>query len=143
MIIRKLKYKISQLAKPLSRKLKNFEFNWGYWAFFIVSIVAIGVLTSNIFRIVQKGYKRYEIIQQEKERLAQLQKENRELKEELEYYSSKEFVDLKAREELNLAFPDQQLVYYVDENEEIYEIEEEESQEEEIPNWQKWRDLIF
>lgn len=143
MIIRKLKYKISQLSKPLSRKLKNFEFNWGYWFFFIISIIAIGVLTSNIFRIVKKGYKRYEIIQQEKERLAQLKKENKELQEALKYYSSKEFVDLKAREELKLAFPDQQLVYYVDENEEIYEIEKEELEKREVPNWQQWRDLIF
>jgi len=95
-----------------------------------------------MFRIIRKGYERYEIILDEKSRLEELEVKNAELYEELKYYSSKEFIDVKAREELNLAFPNQKLVY-IERLEEI-EIEEGSKQENKMkPHWKHWYDLIF
>lgn len=101
------------------------------------------LLGANVFRIIKKGYERYEIIQQERVRLEELYAENYRLKEDLRYYSSKEYVDIKAREELNLVFPNQKLVSI--EEDEILILEDEELiyLEEPKPSWRLWYDLLF
>lgn len=108
--------------------------------FCIVSIVLLGV---NIFRIVRKGYERYEIIQMEKSRLEELIQRKIELQEDLKYYSSKEYIDLKAREELNLAFPNQRLVRIEREEELGISDEQNETSNELVPSWRLWYELIF
>lgn len=142
MFIRKLRYKLAKFARTIFQRFQVVEVNWGYWIFSFICIVSIILLGTNIFRIIRKGYERYEIIQAEKKRLEELLYKNAQLSEELKYYSSKEFVDIKAREELNLAFPNQKLVYI--EKKEVIELNEEEEEKEELnPDWRLWYDLIF
>lgn len=143
MILQKIKYNFSNFIKPILRRLETLDINWGYALFSFVSVLAIVLLTGNIYRIIKRGYERYEIIQQEEERLAELELQNKELEDELKYYSSKEYIDIKAREEFNLVFPNQHLVYTVKEADfyeskpvvQIYEPPE--------PSWRVWKDLIF
>jgi cell division protein FtsB len=144
MILNKVKYKLSQLLKFVSTRAKGFEINWSYWGITFASILGILILSANIFRIVRKGYERYDIIQQEKERLEKLLEKNAELTEELKYYSSSEFVDIKAREELNMAFPNQRLIY-IEKHEPLFldEDDEQNAKENLEPGWRLWYDLIF
>ena len=140
MLFIKLKYRLNKIFKPIFSK--SLEINWHYWIFTFICFISILLLGVNIFRIVQKGYERYEIIQEEKRRLEKLIEQNYKLKEDLKYYSSKEYVDIKAREELNMAFPNQRLVYI--EKKESYIDEENKEDEEKItPSWHLWYDLIF
>jgi cell division protein FtsB len=142
MLFKKIKYKLTVFQKLILRKTKHFEINWMYWVLSSICLLSIFLLSLHVFRIIRKGYERYEIIQREKERLEELEARNIELKEELKYYSSTEFIDIKAREELNLAFPNQRLVY-IDRSEKV-EIEEVSRRKEEIkPHWKNWFDLIF
>lgn len=142
MFFRKLKHKILKIQQYLFRKVGGIEINWGYLIFLTICIVSIILLGSNIFRIIRKGYERYEIILKEKERLEELEQKNAHLYEELKYYSSKEFVDIKAREELNLAFPNQKLVY-IEKKEPIELHESSEEKEQFVPSWRLWYELIF
>ena len=117
--------------------------NWGYWIFTLICLFSIVLLGVNIFRIISKGYERYEIIQEERRRLEALIERNYKLREDLKYYSSKEYIDLKAREELNMAFPNQKLVY-IEKNQELdFSSEEDLNQQELEPSWHLWYDLIF
>lgn len=142
MIFRKIKYQLKKFSNFLSRRFGNFEINWGYWFFTFLSFIGIILLGLNIFRVVRKGYERYEILLEEKKRLEELYRRNAELKEDLKYYSSKEYVDLKAREELNLTFPDQKLIYI--EKEVDIDIKEDKNEQEALePSWEHWYDLIF
>lgn len=142
MLIRKIQYKISKVSQSLYRRTHGIEINWGYVIFSFFCIASILLLGANIFRIIRKGYERYEIIQSEKRRLEELMARNARLHEDLKYYSSKEFVDVKAREELNLAFPNQKLVYI--EKEMLVELDEGEAEKEELsPCWMLWYELIF
>lgn len=142
MVIRKIHYRLSQVYKFILRRFGRLEINWGYWIFSFICLASIIMLGMNIFRIIRKGYERYEIILNEKQRLEDLIAKNEELREDLKYYSSKEYVDIKAREELNLAFPNQRLVYI--DREQYINIKEESRGEQELaPSWRLWYDLIF
>lgn len=144
LLLRKIKYKLSKTTQGSLRFLSTFEVNWGYLGFVFVCTISIILLGVNISRIVRKGYERYEIIQEEKRRLDKLAERNQELKKDLKYYSSVEFVDIKAREELNMAFPNQRLIYI--EEEESVDIKDDADQKEENevkPSWRHWYNLIF
>lgn len=143
MILQKIKYKVSKAFSNIWRHSSSIHINWGYWLFSIICFVSIILLGGNVFRIIKKGYERYEIIQQERTRLEELYEKNYRLKDELRYYSSKEYIDIKAREELNLVFPDQKLVSIQDEEILIIDDEEFIYQEETKPNWRLWYDLLF
>jgi hypothetical protein len=144
MFLKKIQYQLVKMLRTIFDRFKGIEINWGYVFFFLFCSASIILLSSNILRIIQKGYERYEIIQQEKERLEKLVLRNLELKEELKYCSSKEHVDIKAREELNFAFPNQHLVY-IDRDTEIDIYSEPQVTEETRlePDWKLWFDLIF
>lgn len=144
MLLKKIKYRISQVVQPILNRSINIKFNWGYWIFTFVCLLSIVLLGINVFRIIKKGYERYEIIQGEKRRLETLLVRNIQLKEDLKYYSSKEFIDVKAREELNLAFPNQRLVYIEDqETLDMFDNEDYEDIENLTPSWHLWYNLIF
>ncbi|MBN2015404.1 hypothetical protein JW766_01085 [Candidatus Dojkabacteria bacterium] len=143
MIGKKINYILSKFWQGVVRRYSSVSINWGYVIFTSICILSIILLSINIFRIIRKGYERYEIILEEKERLEKLFEKNAELREELKYYSSKEYIDLKAREELNLAFPNQKLVY-IEKQKELNSEGEEKVREEELkPGWRLWYDLIF
>jgi cell division protein FtsB len=143
MFLKKIQYRISKVVNGVLNRTRNIEINWGYWAFTFVCLLSIILLGANIFRIIKKGYERYEIIQDEKRRLEKLIAKNEELTEELKYYSSTEYVDIKAREELNLAFPNQRLVYIEKEDEILIDSETTRDDTKLDPNWRLWYDLIF
>jgi len=142
MFFKKIQYKVQKLLKFIPRLFYGVEVNLGYWLFLLICFVSIVLLSINIFRIIRKGYQRYEIIQSEKSRLEELISKNIQLQEDLKYYSSNEFVDIKAREELNLAFPNQKLVY-IEKEEQIEIFGKTEQESKMVPSWRLWYDLIF
>lgn len=143
MFFKKIQYRVEQGLRPIIRQILGIQLDWGYIFFSGICIVAIVLLGTNIYRTIRKGYERYEIILSEKERLEKLIEKNLALKEDLKYYSSKEYIDLKAREELNLAFPNQRLVYI----EKPVSIPSGDEPREEVkkpnPSWKLWYDLLF
>ncbi len=142
MFIRKFIYKLRLTLRPLVQRMGGMDINWGYWIFSGICLVFIILLMVNMYRIVVKGYQRYEIIQEENTRLAELISKNEQLKDDLKFYLSKEFVDLKAREELNMAFPNQRLVY-VDRKEKVEVNKPSREKEEGKKGIQEWLNLIF
>jgi len=146
MILQKIRYKITTVVQSFSRNTKGVNINWGYSVFSLICLLSIVLLGINVVRIIRKGYERYDIIREEKRRLESLLEKNQELKEELKYYSSKEFIDIKAREELNLAFPHQKLVYIERSDAGILQVEDSNSENEVVkmsPSWKLWYKLIF
>jgi len=142
MIFKKISYKLKSFLNPLVRKLSGVELNFGYYLFFLICSITIIILISNIIGIIKRGYERHEIIKEEKARLENLKAENEKLQNDLKYYTSKEYIDLKAREELNLALPNQKLAMYI----KPVMVEEEEKYEEiepKDPDISLWVELIF
>jgi cell division protein FtsB len=142
-ILKKIEYRLGKLFKRLVRKSFTLQINWAYWIFTLICFLSILLLGANIFRIIKRGQERYDIIQEERARLEALYEENYELKEDLKYYSSKEYVDIKAREELNLVFPDQRLVLIEEGEVPNYENDKMEEKDERKPSWKQWYDLLF
>lgn len=66
------------------------------------------------------------------------EEENRQLKNDLAYKESDEFVEKEAREKLNFAREGEEIAILP-----IREEIEKEEEKEEIPNWRKWLKLLF
>ena len=142
MLLEKIKYKLSNIIKPSARRLGNIHVNWGYFLFTFFVTVAIILLGSNIYRIIKKGYERYEIINAEQARLDELIAKNLILEEDLKYYSSKEYIDLIAREQFNYVRPGQHLAYTIKEIEYYEKKQPEEVKELPEPGWRNWLELL-
>ncbi|MBU0975678.1 MAG: hypothetical protein ABIE03_07765 [Patescibacteria group bacterium] len=142
-ILKKIRYRLSKVLNALVRKSFSVQVNWAYWIFTFICFLSIVLLGANIFRIIKKGQERYNIIQEERSRLEKLYEKNYQLKEDLKYYSSKEYIDIKAREELNLVFPDQKLVFIEEGEVPSFESEEGKESEKREPHWKLWYDLLF
>ncbi|MFZ5366071.1 MAG: FtsB family cell division protein [Patescibacteria group bacterium] len=82
--------------------------------------------------------------EQEKEqlKLEKLEIKNEELKKQLEYVKSQEFVEKQAREKLGLA-REGEVVVILPENVGELVKPKEEKKEEELPNWKRWLKLFF
>ncbi len=144
MLIRKIQYQLKKVYKVIEMRTASIEINWVNVIFTFVSSIGIVLLGVNVFRIIKKGYERYEIITEEKKRLENLLALNASLKEDLKYYSSKEYIDLKAREELNLTYPNQRLVYIEKDNKNDLDITEKKEEVSVVkPSWKNWYNLIF
>ena len=77
---------------------------------------------------------------EENARLEKLRVENQQLKQELEYKKSNEFVEGEIRNKLGLAKDGETVVILPqDQNQDGNQV----AQKPEKPNWQKWKDLFF
>ena len=74
-------------------------------------------------------------------RLKQLRQENSELKQELEYKKSNEFVEGEIRNKLGLV-KEGEVVFVIPKKDEG-QTTNDERQEDQAPNWQKWWNLFF
>jgi cell division protein FtsB len=141
---RKIKFRVNKILRQISHLSEIADVNVNYLLFIVVTTISVVVLIINIYRIVQRGYERYETIEKEKIRLEELKLTNEELHDELKYYSSKDYIYLKAREEFQMVFPNQRLVYIEkkfsrDEGEIGFDTNEKERK----TNFELWYNLIF
>ena len=118
MFFQKLKYKI----RTINSKFTALNINW--WNIFgrlILLLIIIG-LSANIYSTFQKGYTTAERFQVEQEKLELIKKENDELKDQVKEYASIEYKRIYARDNLNLAHPNE-TIYLIDRPIELPEIE--------------------
>lgn len=98
-------------------------------------------LLGNISRIKEVGLK----IEKEEERVHKLQKENEELRKNLEITKSEEFIEKQLRDNLGLA-KDGEIVVILPDAETVKKFAPREDEDEQItlnPNWKKWLELFF
>lgn len=144
MLLKKIQYRYKLISQRLRIIISKFNITASNLLFIVLSGFGIFLLSGNLIRIIRKGYERYEIIQEERARNEELLRKKMQLEEDLKYYSSIEYIDIKAREDLNMVFPDQKLVY-IDDSEYIdYQLEADVEEEKEMkPNWRLWYNLLF
>lgn len=105
----------------------------------VLGLYLIVSLSRNIFSLIKKG----EEIKRESLKVEKLRAENEELKGQLEYASSPEFIEKEAREKLGLAKEGEQVVVLPENVEEIVLDKEKDKGKEELPNWKRWYRLFF
>ncbi len=76
------------------------------------------------------------------EEVEELTLKNKELKERLEYVKSEEFVEKEVRDKLNMA-KENEVIVVLPEGLELRDQQLEASNEEDLPNWQRWLKLFF
>ena len=79
-------------------------------------------------------------VQEAEDRLLELRKENEALKNELKYKESNEFAEKEIRDKLGLVKEGEAIVVLPKES---GDQQQESSDKQTKPNWQKWRDLFF
>lgn len=75
----------------------------------IFLVLIIFVLTSNIFRVIEKGRANYDIFKLEQESLAEIKERNQNLRSYSELVKTDEYLILLARDVLGLAKPNENL----------------------------------
>lgn len=79
-------------------------------------------------------------IEQSQKDLAELEAENRQLKDEKAYRETNFFVEKEAREKLGYAAEGEATVIF---RQEQASVSAEVEKEDEIPNWKRWLDFLF
>lgn len=105
---------------------------------FIFGLYLIVSLSRNLFSLIRKGGE----IKKENLKLTSLEEENRQLKEQLEFSDSQEFIEREARDKLGMAKEGEQ-VLVLPSNLGKITLPQTEEKETEIPNWKKWWNLFF
>lgn len=106
-------------------------------ALLIAGIIVALILGFNSARKLLTFKGTFEKVEEAENKLVRLRGENEELKRELVYKKSDEFIEGEIRNKLGLAKEGEAIVIVPKEGEE--EVGEEKS----IPNWQRWRELFF
>lgn len=92
------------------------------------------------FEIIRKA-RRLDILKAE---VAQLEQKREELEATAEYYKTDDFIEKEARDKLNMVKPGEKIVIITDDKSQGGEVAtDQETIEEQIPNWEKWRRLFF
>ena len=139
MFLLKIKYKLAQLLKRLnwgSPKI-NINFSMEFVILFSVTTLLSVLLVSSIYESIN-DIGQYKILDDENSRLEELLDENDKLLKERDFYSSKYYYRLYAREALNLAEEDQEL-YFVERRADInYEGIQENLDPIDVSNYRYW-----
>ncbi|PJE67272.1 hypothetical protein COU95_03305 [Candidatus Shapirobacteria bacterium CG10_big_fil_rev_8_21_14_0_10_40_9] len=89
-------------------------------------------------------YQKSKGVEKEQLKLEELQIKNEELKKQLEYVKSAEFLEKEAREKLGLAREGEVVVILPENVEELISANQPQiSENQEEPNWKKWLKLFF
>lgn len=106
----------------------------------IFGLYLIVSFSRDIFNLFQKGKE----VEKEQLKLEELQIKNEELKRQLEYVKSAEFLEKEAREKLGLAREGEVVVILPENLEELISGNQSQiSENQQIPNWKKWLKLFF
>lgn len=106
----------------------------------IFGLYLIVSFSRDIFNLFQKGKE----VEKEQLKLEELQIKNEELKRQLGYVKSAEFLEKEAREKLGLAREGEVVVILPENLEELISGNQSQiSVNQEIPNWKKWWNLFF
>ena len=134
-----------------NRSIKNFlgnlfPFKISPLRFFINFFCVIGIflIMTNIINVVKLGIERYNLIQDEVEKLALLKEEEAQLKAELDWFTSLDFIESQSRDYLNLSNEGDLILVVPDY---FSEVQKDSSEEEELlslsPDISLWWKLLF
>lgn len=109
-------------------------------AILIFALCLIVSLSRDIINLIQKE----EEIEGSQLEVEELEVKNEELKKQLEYVKSAEFLEKEAREKLGLAREGETVVILPENIEEIIGANQSQiSENQEMPNWKRWLNLFF
>lgn len=112
-------------------------------SFVVVAVLAAVYLLITLSRDLVGLFSARERITKEERTVAELQTEQQQLAQEIEYVASEEFVEKEAREKLLMSKPGEVVV--LDPHEEQLKVGEKtgDGAERELANWEKWVHLFF
>lgn len=92
-----------QIRRALAHILQGVGQNYKAILINAVCVIGIIILGSNTFRVLQVGIQRYRLIAEERADLETVKAEEESLQNDLQWYSSLEFIEMQSRDYLNLA----------------------------------------
>lgn len=111
------------------------------WVLIVFIIVVLGLKT---FKDVTKLLAAFEKIQEVKQEILRLEKENKEMISKKDYFLSEQFIEEEARNKLNMAKPGEIIVILPpDFQKELEHKKENFLENSSLPNWKKWWQLFF
>lgn len=119
MIIARIKYITKKIGGKLGGNLQflqNINFDFKNVLISVASILIIVILLINIINVIKNGTERYSLIQTEVDKLNILKKKNDDLKKELAYKSSDDYLIKVSLDELNLVYPNSKVYFIKGEN---------------------------
>lgn len=103
---------------------------------FILGFYLIVSFSRDVVDLLQKG----KDVEKGQLKLEMAMEENKELKGQIEYVKTPEFVEKEAREKLGMSKPGETLIILPENVKELANRKEE--KKEELPNWKKWGQLF-
>lgn len=106
----------------------------------VVAIFISILLAFNSFRKIAAFRVTSNLVIEQKEKLENLKRENEQLKRELEYKKSERFVEEEIRNKLGLAKEGEEIIVVPKKE---TDIQQSTNNKKNIPNWKKWKNLLF
>lgn len=127
----------------MTKKQKKFVKILSSKLFLFVLILAFAGLAKITIEKYIEVDKAKATLSEEKNKIKEGEKENKELEEELQYFQSKEYIESVAKKKLNLVKPGEKVIYVLP-DEEVEEKKEEKKKEEkqEKTFWQTLREIF-
>ncbi|MBN1916229.1 hypothetical protein JW796_04605 [Candidatus Dojkabacteria bacterium] len=143
MTARKISYYISLIGRRISSTLRDIGISWQYISLIIVSLLLVIYLSTSIYGVIKRGKENYGLIAKEREKLNELEREGRELLDEVAYLQSDEFKENFARNNLNYVRGNQELYYVKREPPVQYEYLEKNLDPIVLDNYKEWWMILF
>ena len=124
MNISRFKFKFQNKLNWLNKAFKSIGLAWNYVVIIFFMLLIILLMSINIFDVYQRGKKNLDQLEMEAELLDKLLLENNLLSEELEYYKSKDFIEIFAHESLGLGKTTEQLLKFDRTGDITYDLED-------------------
>lgn len=110
---------------------------------FIILIIGVSLIV-NLSRDVARLLGAGDQVEKAQKKVEELEKEHEELVKKKEYFQNPEFIEEEARNKLSMAREGETIVILPPNVEELVGwLEEETSEEEQLPNWKRWWRLFF
>ena len=126
---------------PLKEKIKT---RFGKYLTYIM-IIFLVMFSLSLFRNISRIRQTNQKIEEKKERVEKLKKENEELVRRLEIVDEAEFIEKKLRDDLGLA-KEGEIVVILPDEEVLKSLAPDYEEEEDSlpdPNWKKWLNLFY
>jgi cell division protein FtsB len=143
MLFKRLRYKIKERFTFVNSTIEALGLASNFLLAIGFMLLIILFLTGNIIDVYQQGKKNFEQILAEKERLEELEEEGESLNEEATYRESKHYIEAYAHENLYLGQSTERLFQVDRDEEQIYELEQIETDPIVLDDYVHWWESIF
>ncbi|HEX9804183.1 MAG TPA: septum formation initiator family protein [Candidatus Dojkabacteria bacterium] len=141
--MKRIQYNLEKRFQVLSSSFKEIGLAWPYIVGMFLMLMIIGLLTINIWNVYSQGKRNFDQLLIQREKLDKLVIENEDLKEEIEYKKSPQYIESFAQENLYLSRLGERIFKIEDQDKEVYELEEINSDPIELESNEEWWKEIF